>query len=194
MPIEQLFPTPIFIDIINNNDFVQVQQEIKTAISTIDQASLKNPWDDNVRTTFEHGKKRDFISSTPIFKQILRSKAIEYLRELRKPLPVTDINIVDSWVNFTGKGEYQNYHNHPLSDISGVYYYQSSLEDGDIKFKSPSSALNFSMLTANNHVSHKPLVGKLLLFPSYLEHAVMVNKTDNIRISISFNIRLVYAE
>ena len=35
---------------------------------------------------------------------------------------------------------------------------------------------------------HKPEVGKILLFPGWLKHGINTNNTDNIRISLSFNI------
>lgn len=35
--------------------------------------------------------------------------------------------------------------------------------------------------------------GTLLLFPSYLEHSVDANRSDDERVSISFNLMLVHA-
>jgi uncharacterized protein (TIGR02466 family) len=45
---------------------------------------------------------------------------------------------------------------------------------------------------AEKHYDVKPAVGKLLLFPGWLEHSVEKNKTDDIRISISFNLHRDY--
>ena len=43
----------------------------------------------------------------------------------------------------------------------------------------------------SNMVSFQPKEGMLVLFPSYLQHSVNVNKTDEERIVISFNINLI---
>jgi len=194
VPIENLFPIPLYCDIVKNEEYKLVQSEIASAISSIDVNSLKNPWDDTVKTSFDYNNSRDFLEKTPGFKKVIANHIIEYFREVNPRLPVVDFKITDSWVNFSDRGGYQNYHSHTFSDISGCYYYQSTVEDGDIKFKTPSSAHAASSILLSKHVSHKPLQGKLLLFPSFLEHAVMMNNTDNTRISVSFNIKFIYKE
>jgi len=192
MPVENLFSIPIYCDIIKNEDFKIVQSEIATAINLIDVSVLKNPWDDTVKTTFEFNSPNNFVENTPHFGNIIRDHTQEYFKEVNPRLPVVGINITESWINFSNKGDFQNYHSHTFSDLSGCYYYQSTVQDGDIKFKSTSSAHVSSSILLNKHVSHKPLQGKLLLFPSFLEHAVMINNTNNTRISISFNIKFIF--
>jgi uncharacterized protein (TIGR02466 family) len=75
-------------------------------------------------------------------------------------------------------------------DLSGVYYHQTTNNDGDIVFRNPSLVNRFHKLTYNigNSVNYTPEVGKILLFPSFLEHAVFHNNSDDKRISISFNV------
>ena len=194
MPVENLFPIPVYSDIIKNNDYKQVQEEIANAVANIDVESLSNPWDDTVKTSFNYNTSREFVEQTPYFKNVIKEHVIEYFREVNPRLPVIDFKITDSWVNFSEKGGYQNYHSHTFSDLSGCYYFQSTVDDGDIKFKSPSSAHISSSILLNKYVAHKPLQGKLLLFPSFLEHAVMMNNTDNTRISVSFNIKFIYKD
>jgi len=194
VPVENLFPIPIYSDIVKNEEYKLVQSEIATAISSLDIDSLKNPWDDTVKSSFDYNAPRNFVEQTPIFKEAIRNHMIQYFAEVNPKLPVIDFKITDSWINFSDRGGYQNYHSHTFSDISGCYYYQSTVEDGDIKFKSPSSAHISSSILLNKYVAHKPLQGKLLLFPSFLEHAVMMNNTDNTRISISFNIKFIYKD
>ena len=46
----------------------------------------------------------------------------------------------------------------------------------------------FMLEHLNNNFVIKPKVGKLLLFPSWLEHGVHINHTDHERMSVSFNI------
>jgi uncharacterized protein (TIGR02466 family) len=190
MPVEYFFPTPVYHNIIVGGNFDIVQGEIAKSIEDIDVDALKNPWDDTVKTTFTYDSARDFLEKTPHFKDIILENAQEYVNTCIPRNGFTGMSITESWINFTTNGGFQNYHVHPLADISGVYYYATNKEDGNIKFKSSSSALNHSPLTMRSRAEHKPLVGKLLLFPSFLEHAVGLNTTDHTRISVSFNIKL----
>jgi uncharacterized protein (TIGR02466 family) len=96
----------------------------------------------------------------------------------------------DSWFNFSNKGDFQFDHNHGTEKFSGVYYYQTTGVDGDIKFSTPNigEKLGMGVSRSVQSVSFTPIVGRMLIFPAYLEHRVEPNKTDNERISITFNI------
>lgn len=99
-----------------------------------------------------------------------------------------------SWITSNDKGEYPPFHNHLNADISGVYYYQTNGEDGNIFFVTPTLAMTnsvFSKLADNFHV--KPEVGKLLLFPGWLQHGVATNTSNNNRKSLAFNIYFQYS-
>ena len=75
------------------------------------------------------------------------------------------------------KGNYAHVHNHGLSDVSGVYYYKTTGSDGDFFLCSPNPY-------SKDRLAIEPVEGKLLMFPGWLEHGVMTNSTDNIRISL----------
>ena len=75
--------------------------------------------------------------------------------------------------------------------ISGVYYYKTNGDDGDIFFECPVPTIGSSFCYFNNYCNrwiHKPEEGKILLFPSWLKHGISKNETDETRISISFNL------
>ena len=103
---------------------------------------------------------------------------------------VDSIDIKQSWCNISNRDAFQHFHVHGDMDLSGVYYHQTNGNDGDIVFRNPSLVNRFHKLTYNidNSVNYKPEVGKILLFPSFLEHAVFHNNSDDKRISISFNV------
>jgi uncharacterized protein (TIGR02466 family) len=76
------------------------------------------------------------------------------------------------------------------AEISGVYYYQTNGKDGDICFINPFNAaryFDFGRVSSRSNNIYTPTVGRLLLFPSYVQHKVRPNKTDNTRISLAFN-------
>lgn len=188
MPVEYFFPTPIYFSMVENKD--PIQQEIKNYVSMLGGAELVNPWGDTVLTTFKYGNYDRVLDKTPHLLEEIKKHCREFLTKLNHHN--LTVKVRESWCNIGGEKSFQHFHIHGESDISGVYYYQTTGSDGDIVFRNPSLVNRFHRLTYNidNSVNYKPEVGKLLLFPSFLEHAVFHNNTVNTRISISFNITL----
>jgi len=92
-------------------------------------------------------------------------------------------------------------HTHPNGLISGVFYYGPTVEKTPaIKFHKIAAAVNVSYILPKTVDKKKNLKysqnefsiifepGLLLLFPSYLNHSVPINKTDKPRHSLAFNI------
>lgn len=79
-------------------------------------------------------------------------------------------------------------------NLSGVYYLNVPQDSGDIVFRDPRpGALGAPyrlFKDDTDHVSFTPFVGLTMLFPSYLEHFVLPSKSDEDRISISFDLTL----
>lgn len=105
-------------------------------------------------------------------------------------------SIQSSWINVNDKYSYNLKHTHPRSLFSGVYYVQVPEGiSGDIIFYRENYMLNYippyvveDWNTVNSAtISYKSKAGMLLIFPSWLEHSVTTNLTDEDRISISFN-------
>lgn len=181
--IDNLFSIKIYHAIAPHDIKQLINQEIEKSLeSCID--NLQYSWGDNVKTTFRYSK--EFIKNTPSLEDFIKSSIMEYLSNL--PVSYTTINIIESWAAYSEPGGYQNYHTHLREPIiSGVYYYQTSIADGDIVFKTDSGGINHSVLNMQKVALYKPEVGKIILFPSFLEHQVTRNCTDNTRISIAFN-------
>jgi uncharacterized protein (TIGR02466 family) len=105
-----------------------------------------------------------------------------------------NIAISNSWVNINPKGSSNIAHSHPESVMSGVYYIKANQNSGDIIFYGDPrlefyNQLYFDTKNKNTHeyVVYKPIVGRVLIFPPWLLHAVMTNKSEGDRISIAFN-------
>ena len=105
------------------------------------------------------------------------------------------INNMWAIINTGGSGNLR--HQHGNSTISGAYYVRAPINSGDIVFYDPRPApvyshpnvVNPNILNAEvNSIS--PKEGALVLFPSYLDHSVNENLSDNERIVISFNIKI----
>ena len=183
------FPTPIYNTKIRGSVFDEVQEEIGDSLSKVDfkfndgfgeTHFLSDP-------TFleNYIEKHSLDSLSSVIKQNVQKYmiAIGYTQELK-------YRIASSWVALFKPGNYGHVHDHGITDISGVYYHKTNGKDGKIFFESPNNNLVSSV--PFNHLSHPitydPEEGALLLFPGWLKHGIKKNKTDETRISLSFNI------
>ena len=100
------------------------------------------------------------------------------------------------WANINPPGAMNRPHIHPNSLWSGVYYVKAPKDSGHLKIYDPRSAA--SMCSPQHkegklpdrllrETYYEPKAGRLLIFPSWLMHCVDYNKSDDIRISVSFN-------
>ena len=99
------------------------------------------------------------------------------------------------WVNFNLPGSYNRKHHH--SDIafllSGVVYLKVPENSGRISFHDPRGAA-VEAIADSKYYGYEPEVfidpepGMVIYFPSWLEHEVEKNKSDEDRVSISGNL------
>jgi len=122
----------------------------------------------------------------------------EYISDV---LGISDeIEIQQSWVNVNKPGQNHPEHYHGNSFISGVFYLSSDQEEGSpITFKSELHKSNFSILTVPEDpftkyypsvaasFNYPSIPGELILFSSTTTHLVPTNKSDEVRVSLSFN-------
>ena len=108
------------------------------------------------------------------------------------------LKLINLWINENSKYSYNQVHNHPNSHFSGVFYISVPNDSGDIYFLRPdfSSTINdlsnflYASPTNIEQKTIKNYTNQFLLFPSSLMHGVHINKTNNCRISLSFNLFL----
>ena len=88
------------------------------------------------------------------------------------------------WFNIAGEGESTGWHDHKEHAIlSGVYYLQVPNGCGDIHFRKKVDGLW-------EEWSVRSETGKMILFDSFIQHAVPINTSKSKRISIGFNLYL----
>jgi hypothetical protein len=84
---------------------------------------------------------------------------------------------IDSWwFNANTAGEYTGWHSHSRWARVGVLYVQ--VPSGDIEFRQGGA-----------YWTESPRPGDLLVFPGDLEHRVLPNSSEQVRISIAFNFK-----
>jgi len=105
------------------------------------------------------------------------------------------LEMTGCWATVLSKGALHKAHSHPNNFLSGVYYVRVQPGADTINFHDPRRQTYVIRppvveLTAENtdQVVVRVTNGTLLLFPSYLEHSVDGNMSEEERISISFNI------
>jgi len=105
---------------------------------------------------------------------------------------VPEIAITQCWLNINRPGERHHRHHHPNSFLSGVYYLDAQPDSGSIVFHRPGllelepARLHGTPFTFDQW-REAPQTGRLVLFPSRLEHSVDPNLANRNRLSISFN-------
>jgi uncharacterized protein (TIGR02466 family) len=108
------------------------------------------------------------------------------------------LEVTEFWANVNRPYDYNMRHNHVPGHLSGVYYVKVPDGSGDIRFYddrrlrtvTEPAPVRDSGLASRSYTFH-PTAGMMLMFPSWLDHIVGQNKTNEIRLSISFNIDLV---
>ena len=103
--------------------------------------------------------------------------------------------ITACWATVLAPGAAHKLHSHPNNFLSGVYYVRTHAGADTINFHDPRRQTCVIRppvveLTAENtdQVVVQVRHGTLLLFPSYLEHSVDANASEDERISLSFNV------
>lgn len=106
-------------------------------------------------------------------------------------------SLKEMWVNVLDTGGRQAMHNHANSFVSGVAYltpthpeartvFMKALGGTDFAFRNDHAAVTMGQYNADKWVSPAPEPGDVVLFPSYLMHAVPPNPGGR-RISLAFN-------
>jgi uncharacterized protein (TIGR02466 family) len=106
-------------------------------------------------------------------------------------------SLKEMWVNVLDTGGRQAMHNHANSFISGVVYltpthpasqtvFMKSPGGTDFAFKNDHAGTTPGPFSADKWVSPAPQPGDMVLFPSYLMHAVPPNPGER-RITMAFN-------
>ena len=123
---------------------------------------------------------------------ILDKEVLEYTKTLSLKGHLTCRSI---WGNINEYKDTNKFHLHPGASISGVYYIDVPKDGGNIEFMNPAkNVLSYDWNEVEELNSYNGLyyympsiTGRLYLFPSWLEHAVLPNMSHSKRYSLSFN-------
>lgn len=125
-------------------------------------------------------------------KKFAEDSVNEFLTTVHAPGTDVSLRITQSWLNYTGPGQFHHKHEHQNSFLSGVLYIKSNKESDRIYFhknnyqqiKLPSQSFN---LYNSDSWWFEAIAGELIIFPSSLTHSVDPVGCNDIRVSLSFN-------
>lgn len=184
-----IFPTFVWKVQLRAKFYEEVNKSILTALNRMHRRSSEltpgKAWQSN-QEIHELEEFRDFI----LYVNDTVKTALQFLK-----IGYDAFEITGCWANINAPGTSHRIHSHPNNFLSGVYYVQTQTGADTINFHDPRIQTNIirppvTELTAGNtdQVVVSVRNGTLLVFPSYLQHSVDPNKSDEERISVSFNI------
>lgn len=183
MIIETWFPTPIFYVDVTTETKNEIYSEYCLAKSKIVNLLQKQTWGDNINTTNpENNLLKDFNLTK--LEELIYFLSKQFCNGLKADN--LELTVVHSWINYANKYQYQNKHDHLPHFMSGVYYLETNGLDGNLTIHAP----NQVMESMQNTIEYQPKDGRIILFPSWVQHSVRANMTDSVRTSVSFNLDL----
>jgi len=128
-------------------------------------------------------------------RKFIDSQLDVYKEQILRIKSQNEIYITQSWANTAKTNQFHPKHKHPNSIISGVIFVTGKEGDGlpPLRFHRTHDLipLAFQYEELNDLNSEckwfEPIQGKLILFPSLVEHDVEKNTSDKDRTTISFN-------
>lgn len=127
-------------------------------------------------------------------KNEIESKFLEFKDSVLK-LKTTSFKMTTSWATKCPPNSNSQKHSHKNSYYSGVLYLTEHSDNAPIMFFNPID--DFNTILTNNPTEYNgfnsrtwtihPQKGKIIFFPSYLEHMILKNISQDNRYSIAFN-------
>ena len=142
-------------------------------------------------------QSENIISELPSFVDKIKPVVKEYMDEIKLNI---ELDITQVWANINKYKDYNAQHFHLQSNFTGVYFVKGEKQTGNLLLHNPFTNFNYcwfngklvKIITPNQYNSQVvkiyPQPGKLIVYPSWLQHSVEPNLTNEERVSISFDI------
>ena len=188
--LDLFFPTPIYW-----SDLADTTNLNENLIKNIEEWEKK---DRGLKNTNQGG----WHSTTDMYLKKEYEPLVEALNKFQKQIRIEEGYIhptvlVNMWANINPPGCSNRSHNHPNSQWAGVYYVKTPHNCGNLVLEDPRPgyAMTAPQQIAPDklpprllpNVGYIPVAGRLMMFPSFLNHYVDINKSTENRISVSFN-------
>lgn len=189
MQVQEIFPTPLWILDLDPDYAKDLNRRLMKQIYTLVEPRPPIPLGTTWQTDPVLHQRAEFSEMTDLIMQTAQG-ALEFLK-----LKNRTIEITGCWGNINPKGSINSPHLHPNNYFSGVYYVAIPGAIGRINFHDPRSqaqgvmpAVSEATKFSGNKIDLEAKEGRLVLFPAWLVHDVPINRNEQERVSISFNI------
>lgn len=198
MQLEYWFPTTIGIHYVSDECKTITENKINSWIESGNHKDYAPHYKgENLNTSYHnHHDTLGDLNLIELKEEILHC-VCDYTYEMGRESKIEDFK-VDSWINFFYPGQSEHQHNHYGNYLSVVYYVTGPKNSGSYKFFdcTPQRVLwrgeylkgNKPSIHNINDGGYEPEAGKMIIFPSWLEHSVMGNQSNDTRISIANNV------
>jgi uncharacterized protein (TIGR02466 family) len=208
--IKPIFAVPLLIGTANKsdqicNEIVDLAYSMKNSYQEANLVS--DGWDQGLKSSdpkdFDTMGVTSFNSTTDLTCNRNWDNVTEFIYNFAK-IMIDDVdpdkskfNITNMWTTIYPQGAFVPEHIHSNAYLSGVFYAKAPKNCGDIVFHDPAWIAKTMMLRSTVKASFPailtkqsitPETGKMILFPAWLPHRTMPNKSTEDRIIVSFNI------
>lgn len=121
-----------------------------------------------------------------------------YFKEKLNIQDIHNFKFKNAFVNVNPPYSYNIPHMHPNCFLTGVYYFKTPKNSGNLILKHPSPCKGLDDYSYKEYNAYNsslynipPQEGKIYIFPNYIDHYVEPNYSKEDRISMSFNIDIV---
>jgi uncharacterized protein (TIGR02466 family) len=194
--VKDIFPTPIWVADLPADKAKSFNEHLRKLIYDLTEPRPEIPLGSTWQTESMLQRRPEFAEFTQMVNQAAKA-ALAFLQVVHNGFEITGC-----WANINPRGGLNSAHTHPNNYLSGVYYVSLPEGKGQITFADPRPQAMTMMPTTrqwNKYVGNEIKLdvkeGRFVLFPSWLVHSVPVNRSEDHRISMSYNIMFsAYAE
>lgn len=190
MPIVNIFPLAILEASVTPETAQAVEDFV---VPQVDLLKQSEDTFDTYKTDYWETKIKVHESVPQLWDEIL-----EYIKEYSEETTIAvnfDGLSMHYWTQEYKEGDSHDMHAHGCVGISGIYWVRANEAAGPVRIYSPNP---YTELTSWNDMNNPfsrsvvdvyPKKGKLILFPSYLQHRVMPSGKNAERTTIAFNVK-----
>ena len=140
----------------------------------------------------------DRVPAFATLKSRLDREAAQFAKRVGWDMEGRRLTLDSLWVNVLAEGGGHSGHIHPLAVISGTVYVRIPQGASSIRFEDPRLAMMMAAPPVaadaperrRRFVHRAPHAGLVMMWESWLRHEVMVNRSEEDRLSVSFNYAL----
>jgi uncharacterized protein (TIGR02466 family) len=199
MPVELWFPVPFLVHDVEPAIRDKIHAKVRTYLDSEAAKQVVAPApSESVETSYFKPQASILADAKLVeLEELIMGAGNAFLVETLR-LPPRRLEVERAWINLFRPGAQEAQHSHDGSLLSCSYYVEAPEHCGNIVFPDPigerRSYREFTQTSADNfltvrEMTFEPQPGRLIMFESWIPHAVHCNKSDKVRISIAVNLR-----